>query len=558
MKKMFPFRKKKNPRRTDSSPPSAENNNNVTQHVNDLAGNRRDDPMPQSTLNSQEEQDLLGADGIKLQGLAELLGVTDDANNSEDGFHGSVQPETNSEEQAERLIRRSVSKHFPKPPADLDRNLQQHLLNVQETMQKQLVKLCPLLVKMGLMARLIDCYHRHIFDHLNDLLLKVHSFHNTSLLMKWVLKTYLSHELLNHPDLQEVEPIKKVDFLLFTEWVSKANNKILKIVQEEIRGVLEKILLCESIQKDCHSEEACIKLFFDTIQCTESMLKEAQNISSELSDRVWEVCFQELSTFLGWYTAEQTKILREKAKMYKPETIHFFKTLNNCRKLKQYVQSKSKGIKGSLLQGNVAMLEKMEAFTLKLLLEIVANIAESHLKKYFKTDKHCFSLIFEVEARFPKLSWCQDVQNIVMEKAYECIAHIYLEHLVRRSHSKLTKCWSPDVGRAVTDDAELLHSTISDLAPGVKQWNLMLLKIQELLGCTNTDSMKLTVASMRNCPTWSQDQELLPTLLYWKGLPGWQVKEVLGAFPGWKRKAQIGLCIVVFLSYMLVKAELPF
>lgn len=51
----------------------------------------------------------------------------------------------------------------------------------------------------------------------------------------------------------------------------------------------------------------------------------------------------------------------------------------------------------------------------------------------------------------------------VMNEVYKLISHIYLKHLVRTSHSKLTKRWSPDVGQAVTEDAELLHNTISNL-----------------------------------------------------------------------------------------------
>lgn len=51
----------------------------------------------------------------------------------------------------------------------------------------------------------------------------------------------------------------------------------------------------------------------------------------------------------------------------------------------------------------------------------------------------------------------------VMDKAYKCIAHIYLKHLVRSSQKRLAKCWSPDVGRAVAADAAVLHNTISDL-----------------------------------------------------------------------------------------------
>ena len=51
----------------------------------------------------------------------------------------------------------------------------------------------------------------------------------------------------------------------------------------------------------------------------------------------------------------------------------------------------------------------------------------------------------------------------VMDEAYKLIAHTYLKHLIRSSQKKLRKCWSPDVGQTVTEDAESLHDTISDL-----------------------------------------------------------------------------------------------
>lgn len=44
--------------------------------------------------------------------------------------------------------------------------------------------------------------------------------------------------------------------------------------------------------------------------------------------------------------------------------------------LRQHVQTKGKSIDRSLLQKTVATLENMESFTMKLLKEIVADIAE--------------------------------------------------------------------------------------------------------------------------------------------------------------------------------------
>lgn len=44
--------------------------------------------------------------------------------------------------------------------------------------------------------------------------------------------------------------------------------------------------------------------------------------------------------------------------------------------LRQYVQTEAKDINRSLLEETLTMLEDMEAFTLKLLMKIVADMAE--------------------------------------------------------------------------------------------------------------------------------------------------------------------------------------
>lgn len=104
----------------------------------------------------------------------------------------------------EIIIQRSVENHFPKPPADL----QQHVLNIQETVIKHLKETVALNAP-GLMGRLIDCYHRKIFSHLDTLLHDSHSTHNTFVLLNWVMNTYLRYILYRFnsspiPQLQEI------------------------------------------------------------------------------------------------------------------------------------------------------------------------------------------------------------------------------------------------------------------------------------------------------------------------------------------------------------------
>ncbi|XP_018559456.1 uncharacterized protein LOC108902185 [Lates calcarifer] len=176
----------------------------------------------------------------------------------------------------------------------------------------------------------------------------------------------------------------------------------------------------------------------------------------------------------------------------------------------------------------VEMLENMEASTLNLLMDIVTDIAESHLKKYFKSDRRRFCLCSDIEQYFPKLPYAFDEQQRVMDEAYKVIVGLYFKHLIQSNQKKLKKCW-PDIGETVTEDAELLHNTISDLAPGVQQQNHILLKVTEILDCNDIDAHKITAANMqKKCHIKSEDMK---RLLQWKGLSKREVQEVLDALP---------------------------
>ncbi|GLD47611.1 exocyst complex component 3-like protein 4 [Lates japonicus] len=322
-----------------------------------------------------------------------------------------------------------------------------------------------------------------------------------------------NEELLGHPDLQEMDPIKKVNHSLVSEWEAKAKAKLLENVQREVRQSLDKILQIEIGQEHCDPDEAYVGLYMDTIQCVGAKCNEAKKISSDLSDEVQDVCFQELLIFVRRYTAEQTEALGKKAEMDEPETIHFLKTLTTCKELKQYIQATGKAIKNPLVMEMLEMLENMEASTLSLLMDIVADMAESHLKKYFKSDRRRFCLCADIEQYFPKLPYAFDEQQRVMDEAYKVIVGLYFKHLIQSSQRKLKKCW-PDIGETVTEDAELLHNTISDLAPGVQQQNHILLKVAEILHCNDIDAHKITAANMqKKCHTKSEDMK---RLLQWK------------------------------------------
>ncbi|XP_034530282.1 uncharacterized protein LOC117805823 [Notolabrus celidotus] len=523
------FGSKPKPKRTESRRPLIENNI-FLQGGCDLPSCDSNDNLIK-TFHTNEEQPSQIAWQTNYQDLAEVLGVAPDANTSVDGVCCSIQPEADSEGRVKRLIQRSVHKHFPKPPADPNKNLHKHLENVKNTVYSEVGRLHLLLDGERQTEYLIDCYHRQTFDQLHDLIQDISSSQSSFQLMDWVLNSYWSLDLSDFLDLPE--KLKKPDPVMSSEWIGKAKDKLLENVQKEVKGQLEKILQSDRVQEGCDNDEAIVRLYVDTIGCIDAMPKEAKKISSKLSVQVQEICFSELLVFLERYTAEQAEALIKEAKEDRPNMWLFFKTLKTCEELKKHVQRKGLISNKSLLEDIVQKLDDMETLTLKLQLKVVADFAEKHLKSYFKADNKLFLLSLTLKANFPKIQHCQDLQEKVMDEACRLIVQTYLKHLLQRSQKQLQKYWSHDVGQTITDDAELLHKAMTELAPGVQQRNLMLEKVAEMLECNDINALKITVASMQEeCQTLSDDMDLLPKLLRWKGLPHRRVRAVLSVIPG--------------------------
>ncbi|XP_008276498.1 uncharacterized protein LOC103354757 [Stegastes partitus] len=515
---------RKKPQRSDSKRRLMEKNNN-----NSVQGGYAD-ILVQNAFNTEEERPLRQEKDGSLQELFELLGEDSDTNTNTSGDGACCSGQHNLQQRVVHIIRRHLSQRFPKPPADLDQNLWVHLRTVKEVVFDQFPMLSPLLESRGMMGCVVDCYHRHTFDHLHGLIQNVSSSNNSFVLMDWFVHTYLSHEALGRPDQQ-----------LLGQWAVKAKTKLLEHVQKEIRGILSGILQNERGQQRCDSVEAYVWLYVDTIQCVAAKPTTARTISSELHDQVQEVCFRELLTFVLRYTAEKKEFLGNKAEMDPPETIHFLKTLKTCKELRQYVEAEGRGVESSLLDQIVATLKDMEDFTLKLLMEIIVDIAESHLKKYFRSDSRRCYLFAALENLFPKLSYVSDELKRVVDQAYKLVAHLYLKHLIQTNRRKLKQRWSPNVEQTVQEDAKQLHRTMSNLAPGVQQWNLMLLDIPEVLECKCMEALKMTVAQIeKKCNKQSEDLALLPALLRWKGLSKRQVREVMEALPSGRPVAGSG------------------
>ncbi|XP_072221940.1 uncharacterized protein [Leuresthes tenuis] len=414
-----------------------------------------------------------------------------------------------------------LSQNFPKPPLDPDQNLKQHLLDLKEAVFNGLES-HNCLLSGERKKRATDRYHRHIISHLHILLQNITLSKNTIMLMNWVLHTYLSQEVVVKPDPQ-----------LLDEWEAKAKDKLFKNVQKDISESLLKILQADRSQK-CDNEESYVGLYIDIIQCINAMLKEAGKMSSGLFDKVKEVCFQELHTFVKGYTEEQAELLTKSTQMRKEsmnelETILFLKTLKTCKEIKTYIHTEGAGIQHSFLEETLAMFENMEMLTLKLLMEIIADDAERHFKDYFKTGCGRPLQLSPLKIQFPKPTFVLDEQKMVMDEAYKFIAHAYLKHLIQTSKRTL-KHWDIDVAQSVCLDANKLHKTFSDLAPGVQCWNSVLLSIPEVLESESIDGLKITMANTQT-DCMGQSEDLFPALLRWKGLSKGKVREVLEALP---------------------------
>ncbi|XP_041702926.1 uncharacterized protein si:dkey-196h17.9 isoform X2 [Coregonus clupeaformis] len=340
-----------------------------------------------------------------------------------------------------------------------------------------------------------------------------------------------SQELLGHPDLWD-EALHAVDLLLLTEWIPQAEKKLLATVQEDISTSLRRILQNEESGREvCVSgDEAFIQLHLDVIQCINAVLQKAKMMSQTLTLKVQIVCWQELQDFVERYVNVEKKHLQKQARMGTSGTMHFFKTFNTCNELKLYISRIARDDTSFDCVKPISTLKGLEALSWKLLLERPIKLAQISLKKYFKReDEQMENLIKEIEKHFHYLPKDQDTQKTVINEAYQRITLLYLQHLVQSNHGKLVKRWDY-VGKRVMHDAELLHSIFSCLNPDVKQWNIILIKVREVLECSDIESLKIIVSEiLRDCSSTSA-AEHLPALLRWKGGLSWrQTREVLEA-----------------------------
>ncbi|XP_053701198.1 exocyst complex component 3 [Synchiropus splendidus] len=457
-----------------------------------------------------------------------------------------------------QLIDTHVNQQFKEMGEKFDTNLPQHLRALHTQTLEELLRVTPSLdaVRLGYW---LDSYHRKMFIHLHDLLQESSTVQHLLLLFKWVLQTYLSQDLLGHPDLQKVDLPKTVDLMLMTEWTLLAKEKFSATVKAEVGGSLSKILQYDHEQKSCDNVEAFNALHVDVIQCIQAIPEEAKKIGSCLFNKTVHVCFQELYEFVNGISTDDAGFLRKKSEMTKAKTIHcfcwwkiytdyvpllgnksemtkaemiqFMRTLTFCQQIKKYVEDVGHSVQAALKQKIITQVDSLKDITMTLLGENITIFLQEHLKKYFTSWRRQSYFTEAITMLFPTEVYCSEVQTRVVNEMYKLTAPLYLKHLVKHK-KQLKKRWSSNIQQAVKDDAEQLHSAMLTLADDVEQFNVPLIHASELLQPGHIDGKKMDVAMMsKECMQQSMGEvlQLIPDLLKMAGLSRDQRQEVLNA-----------------------------
>ncbi|KAM3594362.1 uncharacterized protein V6R79_006381 [Siganus canaliculatus] len=346
---------------------------------------------------------------------------------------------------------------FLKSPAAVGLNIEQHLHDMQDKMCNLLLENVPLINDMQLML-LHDFCNKLAFICLHDLLPRVHSSRKSILLKEWIERMrYLSPNIsIVHQSTERLEklsysqktdPEKYAKLLEATGRVAQLRARITDHVKKNVRKFMDNILKMEVEQKVLHSAEACIQFYVNTIQLVHqelSVIKKTLRFNPQLSEELETRCFQELLLLLKRYHTEQKNILMMNAEEDTEGTIHFFKTLKNCREIKNYAQTVVNGPNKSLHQEIVATLEETEQITQEQLKGTVTEMVKE-----------------------------------VMVDVYELIADIYMKCLFKTPLNNLKKTWSRDGRKKIVQDAEMLRDKLSQLGADVQ--HVLLLKISALL-----------------------------------------------------------------------------
>ncbi|CAL8298277.1 unnamed protein product [Arctogadus glacialis] len=429
---------------------------------------------------------------------------------------------------AEDLIKRSAVKHFPSPPPGGDgvltpEMLKEHLNVVRRAVHDELHRLNPLCKKYKNLAGLVPSYHRLAMEHVHTLLPRISASQQAFVLLEWLCNAYLSRGFLGDPDFSENQQRSPVDMHLYSETVVCVHKILRTTLEEDVEMSLDVI-----IKRQKSEFWRSWELHTDVIECIVGPIVRAESVSENVQEFTRQVCFLKLQEFLERFTTAKQELLKRYDKSPKMTVETSLKTLNTLHGLVSYIQPSTDGGTRDLpAEGTLSSLRALETAARTSMGEALIKIIKERLKSHFKSREEDF-LLTEMKEMFSAEDCCPDVQKEALDLAYERVCALYLYQLVVTKKKELEKRWGPDVGQKVTQDAHHLHKTFSDLHPGVRQQNHVLLKVEELIQSQDVDSVKITLSGMMQLCQFEKVKKLCSDLLEWKGgLSVHEVKEVL-------------------------------
>ncbi|XP_062378544.1 exocyst complex component 3-like protein [Sardina pilchardus] len=431
--------------------------------------------------------------------------------------------------QFQQQVQKSVERHFPSLPAEVSAEQQPpqpstYLRQVQEVLQRELLRLAPVLKEAGLLGTVIDRYHTHTVSQLQLLLQKNLDMNQTFTLLEWTLHTYLSDSMLWHAELAADVQVA-ADLLLLTEWIQKAKSKLLNVTQFYVAGCLQRILKMEEEEvesRDYSDEEAFIRLPLDVTQCLKAVARRAETVSKSLLGEIKRINNSELHTFIHRFIDLQRRRIGDG----EGGVLHLFWTINTCRLLAVQLASEAQTDAASPAADAVNLLKELEAQATKQLLHTATRNTEVCLRSYFRGHTHLQQLLGEMKSQFKNLPTECDTHKVVMDAVYSRIVSLYLQQLLLSNRTHLEKRWG-EVGVAIREDAEEMQKVFSQQNGGVEQKNELLLKAAEIVSCEDVEALKISCLELStDYPDVSKKQ--LKKLLRWRGgLSRQQLKAVM-------------------------------
>ncbi|XP_062378542.1 exocyst complex component 3-like protein isoform X1 [Sardina pilchardus] len=430
-------------------------------------------------------------------------------------------------------VQKSVERHFPSLPEGVSAEQQPpqpstYLRQVQEVVQRELLRLAPVLKEAGLLGTVIDRYHTHTVSQLQLLLQENLDMNQTFTLLEWTLHTNLRDNMLRHAELAADVQVA-ADLLLLSQWIQKAKSKLLNVTEFYVAGCLQRILKMEEEEvesRDYSDEEAFIRLPLDVTQCLTSVARRAETVSRSLLGEIQRINLSQLHAFINRFRALERKHVGNG----KGGVLHLFRTVNTYRELRLLaVQLASEAQTDAAFPAAdaVNLLKELEAQATKQLLHTATRNTEVRLRSYFKDgDTHLQQLLSEMKSQFKNLPTECDTHKVVMDTVYSRIVSLYLEQLLLSNHIDLEKMWG-EVGVVIKEDAEEMQKVFSQQNGGVEQKSELLLKAAEIVSCEDVKALKISCLELStDYPDVSKKQ--LKKLLQWRGrLSSRQVKAVL-------------------------------